>query len=150
MNAVLLLALLACGDKDDPGTTILDSDGGAADDTGDTGPTVDTECPTIDHEPVPDGQLYDEPVDIAATITDTSGVFQVVVYYKQETSTNWTSLQISPVTPGGSEYAGQIPGSAVGSGGMDYYIKASDQLNNECTLPEDGEDDPYHFRVSGD
>lgn len=148
--ALLMMALLACGDKDDPNNNILDGDGGAADDTGDTGTTVDTQCPTIDHEPIEDGQLYGEPVDITATVTDDSGVFLVELYFKQEVSTNWTRLQMAPTQAGGSVYSVQIPGSTVGSGGMDYYLKATDQLDNGCTLPAEGESDPYHFRVSAD
>lgn len=150
--AVLLLALLACGDKDDGSGGILDGgaeDGGASD-TGDTGPTVDSDCPDIEHEEIADGQLAGEAVDINATVTDPSGVFLVELYFKKETSTTWTRLNMNPIQAGSSDYAQQIPASSVGSGGMDYYIKASDQLNNECTLPLEGEDDPFHFRVSAD
>lgn len=151
MTAALFLALLACGDKD-PGTTILDggaTDGGA-EDSGDTGPGEDTVCPEIEHEPVEDGQPYGEAIDITATVTDQSGVFLVELYFKQETSTTWTRLNMAATQAGGSVYTQQIPASTVGSAGMHYYLKATDQLNYSCTLPLDGEDGPFHFLVSGD
>ena len=88
--------------------------------------------------------------DVLITCTaadDDSGVFIVSVVYKQETSTNWQDAQLRAVDNAGN-YEGYIPGDDVNSAGMDYYLKAIDGQNNEGTLPEDGEEDPYHFRIS--
>lgn len=149
MTTVLLLALFACGDKDDGSGAILDNDGGAEDDTGDTGPTIDTDCPEIDHDQIETAQPAGVAITVTATVTDESGVFLSEIYFKKETTTNWTRLNMT-AAPGTSVYEVEIPASQVGSGGMDYYLHAVDQLNNECFLPLDGPDDPYHFRVNGD
>lgn len=108
---------------------------------------VDTTCPEIVHEPIDGSQPADNDVLIDAVVTDEgSGVFIVSVWYKQETSTGWEDF---PLTRQGEDsYTGKIPGSDVGSGGMDYFIEAIDLEENTCTMPAEGEEDPYHFRVS--
>lgn len=144
MLALALTLMLGC----DGGNTSVGGDDGTADDTGDTGPVEDVTCPTITHTPLPDGQPLGVPVDITATVTDDiSGVFVVKLYFKQETSSTWSDLAMS--LSGTDSYAAQIPASAVGSGGMHYYIQAVDLDQNSCTLPVDGADDPNHFRVDG-
>ncbi len=148
--ALLVLALTGCGDKNDGsesigGNTNTGSDTG---DTGDTGPTVDVDCPEIDHDEISASQPLGENVAIEATVTDPSGIFVVEIYFKTETSSNWTRLNMS-AAPGSDLYTVEIPGSQVTTGGMDYYLHAVDLLNNECTLPLDGADDPFHFRVDG-
>ena len=146
MTPAMLLLLFACGDTD--GDNILD--GGATDDSGqDTAPPADTECPVIEHEPIETTQTVGVSVPITATVTDATAVFVVELYFKKETSTTWQRLNMA-ASPGTSLYASEIPGSQVGSGGMDYYIKAVDTEQYACTLPLDGEGEPFHFLVSED
>lgn len=144
LSMLLTLVLVGCGDKDDPNNNINNTDGGT--DTGDTGAQIDEDCAEVDHDPIDTAQLIGEPIDIQATITDESGIFLAELYYKQETTTTWKKL--SMVDQGGGAYASQIPAADVGSGGMDYYLRVVDAAQNDCTVPTDGEDDPWHFRVT--
>ena len=108
----------------------------------------DTTPPTLTHTPIETSQPIGDDVLITCTAADDdSGVFIVSVVYKQETSTSWQDAQLRAVDNAGN-YEGYIPGDDVNSAGMDYYLKAIDGQNNVGTLPEDGEDDPYHFRIS--
>ncbi len=121
----------------------------------DTSTEEDTTGPVIEHDPIENAQLYGEPVAISAIVTDDeSGVFLVKVFYKQETTTTWNNVQLSIVPPDTGipqdTYAAEIPGAAVGSGGMHYYLWANDLEENESFLPEGGENDPWHFRVTTD
>lgn len=147
MLAIALTLMLACQggvSTPPPGNTNTDSAG----DTADTGPTDDLVCPTIEHTQIEKSQPIGLPVDISAVVVDSmSGVFVVELYYKQEITTTWARLTMALTDT--DTYTTQIPGADVGSGGMDYYIKAVDTAQNSCTAPTDGENDPYHFRVDG-
>ncbi|RME22765.1 MAG: hypothetical protein D6798_15060, partial [Deltaproteobacteria bacterium] len=128
--ALLVLALVGCGDKTD-GSELIGGDAGAgtdSGDTGDTGPSVDLDCPEIEHDEITESQPYGENVPIEATVTDPAGIFVVELYFKQETSSNWTRLTMS-AAPGSDLYTAEIPGSQVRTGGMDYYLRAVDLLN---------------------
>lgn len=142
MLALALTLMLGC----DGGNTGVGGDG-TTDDTGDTGPVEDEACPTITHTPIETSMPLGKPIDVTATVVDDmSGVFVVKLYYKQETTTTWDDVAMT--LSGTDTYVTSIPGSAVGSGGMDYYIQAVDLDQNGCTLPMDGESDPFHFRVT--
>lgn len=143
MTSALLLLFVACGDKD--GDNILD--GGAVDSGDDTAPPADTDCPVIEHEPIETTQTIGKSVPISATVTDATAVFVVELYFKKETSTTWQRLNMA-ASPGTSLYQSEIPASQVGSGGMDYYLRAVDTNQNGCTLPLEGEEEPFHFLVS--
>lgn len=115
---------------------------------GDPETDEDTTPPTLTHTPIETSQPIGEDVLITCTAADDdSGVFIVSVWYKQETSTNWEDAQLRQVDNAGN-FEGYIPGDDVNSAGMDYYLEAIDGQNNSGFLPEDGEDDPYHFRIS--
>ena len=108
----------------------------------------DAAGPLITHIPVEGSQPIGEDVFISVSAVDLdSGVIFVSVFYKQETNTNWDDVALRAVDAAGT-YEGYIPGDDVESAGMDYYIAATDAADNTSTLPEDGEDDPYHFRIS--
>lgn len=116
----------------------------------DQDPTVDedTTPPTITHEPIETSQPNGQDVLISCTATDEENpVFMVRVFYKKETDTLYEDVQLRPVDAAGT-YEGEIPGDDVASAGMDYYISAIDGEDNEAFMPDDGPDDPYHFRVS--
>ncbi len=123
-------------------------------------PPEDTTCPIITHDPVARAQEAGRAVSIEAVVTDgagpdglagpdESGVYQVRVFFKTEVTTTWASAVLSPMDAEG-RYGGTIPGSAVTSGGMDYYLFATDWRANGCTMPDGGERDPWHFRVTAD
>lgn len=112
----------------------------------DTGEAIDVEPPTIQHTPISTAQEYGADVPLEATVQDPSGVLFVEVYYRQETSSQWTSRALTLV--GGDLYQGRIQGDDVGSAGMRYYLFASDLEENESCLPEDCELEPFAFAVS--
>lgn len=106
----------------------------------------DEEGPVIEHDPVSEPQVYGEDVLLEATVfDDDSGVATVQVYYRQETSVEFKSKGMSEV--GGGLYQGSIKGHDVGSGGMVYYIEAVDWAQNTACLPEDCDEDAWHFTV---
>ena len=104
--------------------------------------------PVIEHDPVEESQLLGEPVSLSATVSDDeSSVFVVQVFFRQETSSMWDDSVLVDMDLDGV-YDGQIPGSAVNTGGMYYYLYAMDTEENEALLPLGGEGDPWHFRIS--
>jgi hypothetical protein len=109
----------------------------------------DEDGPVITHTPVETTQVLGEDVVIEATVVDEeSGVLVVEVYYKEETSTEWSTGSGLSLQDDAGNYMGVIPGDKVRGGGMNYYLSAVDLSNNESWMPEEGDDDPYHFRVS--
>jgi len=144
MLTLALPLVLACNG----GSSGIAGTSTSTDDTGDTGPVEDLLCPTIEHAEIETAQPLGVAVDVTATVIDEmSGVFLVELYYKQEITTSWERLSM---TLGGTDsYTAQIPAGSVGSGGMDYYIKAVDVVQNACTAPTAGDTDPFHFRVDG-
>lgn len=134
-----LMFLMGCSDGAGPNVVYSDNDPETDE---------DTTPPTLTHTPIETSQPIGEDVLITCTAADDdSGVFIVSVWYKQETSTNWEDAQLRQVDNAGN-FEGYIPGDDVNSAGMDYYLEAIDGQNNSGFLPEDGEDDPYHFRIS--
>ncbi len=109
----------------------------------------DTTPPELAYTPITESMAMgaDVPVTCVAT-DDESGVVFVRLYFKNETddSSAFKTLQLS-ATGNPDEYAGAIPGDEEQSGGMDYYLEAIDAAQNVVWAPEDGPDDPYHFRV---
>jgi len=105
----------------------------------------DREAPTIVHQRLTAGQPFAEPVALEAVVTDASGVQLVEVVYRQETASEWKSVEM---TSDGESYSAEIPGADVGSGGMYYYLRAVDELDNAGCLPEECEADPYRFGVT--
>ncbi len=115
---------------------------------GDPEADPDEDPPVIQHEPVLTSQTYGEAVELSATVLDEeSNVFLVEVWYKTETSTEWSTASLIP-GPGDGIYEGKIPAADVSGGGMHYFLLAMDSAENEATDPEDGEADAFHFRVS--
>lgn len=142
MRILSLLAILAaaCG-----GDTVQTVNQG-----GQGGPVADDDedPPEIEHTPVTTSQTYGERVDLEATIVDEVGqVFRAEIYYKTETSNDYLTTVMNP-GPGENLFVGSIPSGDVTGGGMHYFIVAFDDSQNEGFSPEDGEADPYHFRVT--
>ncbi len=150
-HALPLTLILLAGCTESPGIVVG---------PGETAVEEDETCPIIIHEPVTGAQPIGQAVSIQATVTDNidgdtevdedeSGVFQATVFFKQETTTTWDSSNLTLIDTSGL-YGGSIPGAAISSGGMHYYIYAIDMRRNDCTLPVGGETDPWHFRVYTD
>jgi hypothetical protein len=126
----------------------------------DTALKEDEACPVIAHDVVTAAQPLGQSVPIEATVTDNtdgdteedgneSGVFEVRVFFRQETATAWGTAVLTRLDESGA-FGGSIPGQAVTGGGMAYYLYAADRKRNACTLPGEGESDPWHFRVNVD
>lgn len=108
----------------------------------------DSDGPLITCTSLDGSQPIGEDVLIECNAVDAgSGVIFVTVFYKQETSTHWDDAPLRAIDAAGN-YEGYIPGEDVASAGMNYYVSARDGADNESTMPEDGADDAYHFRVS--
>ncbi len=135
---LLVLMSIACV-VDDPGVVYQPRD---------TSWEGDNTPPVIEHEAIENAQIYGESVQLSATVTDEeSAVFVVQVFYRQETSSMWDDVPLIDMEGDGT-YEGQIPGADVMTGGMYYYLYAMDTSENETFDPDEGEDDPYHFRIS--
>lgn len=110
----------------------------------------DNTPPVIEHEPIETAQVYGDSVLLSATVLDEeSEVFVVQVFYRQETSSMWEDAPLVDMD-GDDVFDGQIPGSDVMTGGMYYYLYAMDNHENHAYDPPEGEDDPFHFRISPD
>lgn len=136
-----LLLLPGCG------SGLSSKIGGGGQDTGFVDNT-DSVPPVIVHTPVEDAQPLGVDVPISATVTDDdSGMFQVKLYYKNETagSGDWQSMIMAPSD--GGVYNSMISGEDESSGGIHYYILALDNAQNEADSPAKGADDPWHFRL---
>jgi hypothetical protein len=136
--STLLLGGVACV-TDDPGIIISPQD---------TSNAGDHDAPVIEHDSIDTTQVYGQSVWLSATVTDEGeGVFVVQAFYRQETSSMWEDIVLVDMEGDGT-YEGNIPGSDVLTGGMYYYLYAMDKAENETFEPDEGEDDPFHFRIS--
>ena len=133
---VLLVAAVGCNNSGNQILTDSNPDAGE-----------DLECPTFQHIPVASPQTIGQDVPVSATIKDDSGVLSAILYYKIETAITWKDVSM---TGSGDSFSAVIPGADVGgAGGMHYYLWAQDASPNlnACTLPNDGEDGPFHFTI---
>lgn len=136
-----LWLLTGCGTSS---TGVIDQTPDVVDDT-----DADEEGPTISHTPVETTQVLGEDVEIEAVVSDVeSGVLIVEVFFKTETDTEFSTGSGLTLQDDEGTYFGVIPGDKVRGGGMDYYLGAVDLSNNDSYMPEDGDGDAYHFRVS--
>lgn len=98
--------------------------------------TPDTTGPIVQHTAIGDGQAEGLPVDILATITDeASAVGTATLFYRTVGDPSYQSMTL--LAQGNDRYAAQIPGSAVRSPGLEYYLLATDDApaTNATTLP---------------
>ena len=91
----------------------------------------DTTPPEITHTPVTEG-VEGNPIEISAVITDESGVEEAVLYYRKGSDADYLSLVMA--TAGADTYTATIPASFVDAETIEYYIFASDGVN-EATHP---------------
>ena len=108
--------------------------------------TADATPPELGHTPllgpVPAGQ----PVEVACTASDPSGIAGVWLHYRIAGAGLWRTVEM--VADHGI-WRASIPGSHVLLAGLDYYIEARDAgvLENVTLDPPGGADDPYHVEV---
>jgi len=112
-----------------------------------TASVPDTTPPTIAHTPIADGQPKGEDVLVEAHVEDVSGVGTVTLFFRVNGSI-WTSTPLT--AQGGGDYAGFIPGYAVTTAGVQYYVEAEDQtaVPNVAYAPQTAPGTPYSFTVS--
>ncbi|MCA9517120.1 MAG: PKD domain-containing protein, partial [Myxococcales bacterium] len=107
----------------------------------------DTTPPAIAHAPVSGVHDAGVAVPIAATVVDPSGVASVVVYYRAQGGTTYTSAAL---TAGASDaWTGTIPAGAVTAPGVEYYLEATDSAAaaNVARNPAGGATSPHGFAV---
>ena len=110
---------------------------------------IDEDPPIIVHTPVEGTQTFGADVAIEAIVTDPGGAVVIVqLSYKISTdgAGDWQKQRL--ITTGNDVYTGTIPGEDHSGSGVNYYIEAIDRSQNSGFSPEDGKDDPYHFRVA--
>lgn len=141
MTLSALVLLLGCNGGNFEGRDVTDTDGFEE--------NTDEDPPVIAHEPVEGTQSFGVDVPIEATVTDGEGdgVLYVYLHYKNEIDGNSDWHRINMIAAG-DVWTGTIQGDDMNGGGIDYYIEAVDRAQNSAFDPEDGADDPYHFRIA--
>ncbi|MFA5858696.1 MAG: SpoIID/LytB domain-containing protein [Elusimicrobiota bacterium] len=104
----------------------------------------DVDAPVIVHSPVR-GAAPLTAIIISAGVNDATGIGSVILFYKRDTSSVFTS-QFMPKTSG-STYSTQISASEV-TGNIDYYIQAKDSSDLENMKEAGTADSPYRILVS--
>jgi hypothetical protein len=80
--------------------------------------------PTIVHTPIAGPRNPGEAIVVEATVTDTSGVAGLTLYYQPTGGVGFSSLTMAAA--GGDLWSAIIPSSAVVAPGLSYYIRATD------------------------
>jgi hypothetical protein len=108
---------------------------------------IDTSPPSIDHDPVAMGNVGTD-VELIAIITDDSGIESVTIYYRGSEGGPFSQIpMLETSTPG--RFKATIPGEAVTTAGIQYYLEAKDSLNNTARSPEaDWTSSPHVIDVS--
>jgi hypothetical protein len=103
----------------------------------------DTTSPTITHTPITDIKLG-KPLVISAKITDNIEVTYAGLFYRQSGDTIFTEVAMTNTIS--DEWEAEIPSSAITTAGIEYYIYATDGVN-DVTQPEGN---PYVVNVEGE
>jgi hypothetical protein len=96
--------------------------------------TTETTPPSVS-VPSVSGGTAGQSVIVSAQITDNSGVASAALYYRKSGESGFTP---TGMTGTGGSYQGTIPGGAVTSSGVDYYVKAVDLNGNVGRFPPTG------------
>ncbi|MFO0744645.1 MAG: hypothetical protein U1F43_03090 [Myxococcota bacterium] len=136
---------------DDVGNTATEPADGAADPIEvqvDPKPVDDVVAPVILHSPV-SVVAHGEAAPISAVVTDASGVASVVVLYRADGESDFTSLAL--VDQGGGHWSGSIPATATLGASVDYYLEATDgaPAANVARDPEDAPSGLHTIDVLG-
>jgi hypothetical protein len=103
----------------------------------------DTTLPTITHTPIA-SITVGEPLLISAEITDDIEVTDASLFYRQSGEAEYTEVAMTNTLD--NEWTAEIPSSAITTVGIEYYIFATDGVN-DATLPAG---DPYFVNVKGE
>lgn len=109
----------------------------------------DTMAPIIQHVAVGDGQPEGGAIQVVATIMDVqSGVASATLFYRTEGTTTFASAAMTD--EGNDRFRASIPAAAVVSPAVEYYILASDALQNAGTDPVGAPATLHRFTVTPD
>jgi len=109
--------------------------------------TTDSSGPSITHAPITGPQPAGADLMVRATITDPSGVASAAVNYRTGSSGAFTRLAL---VASGNDYSAQIPGAAVASPSLEYYLEATDSsaTSNGSSLPVTGASAPFQVVIN--
>lgn len=99
--------------------------------------------PIIFHEPVIESN-EGKKIEITATITDNIIITNAILYYRKTGSTDYSKTTMSSE---GYEYSANIPASGITTNGIEYYIWATDGINNATHPSEDLINNPHKISV---
>jgi MYXO-CTERM domain-containing protein len=111
---------------------------------------LDVSGPSITHTPVSGEQPAGVAVVISARVADPSGIADATLYYRPGGETTFTAVTM--VAGASDEYSAEIPAGAVVTGGIDYYLEASDEspAQNVARAPEGAPASTHGFTVGGE
>ena len=107
--------------------TANDGKGGSAQTTLLITVNVDSESPkilTVDAVPIVD---FGSPIVVLTTVTDNVAVREVRLLYHEGGQSSFVTIKMDSI---GSSYRQTIPGTVVGTRGVEFYIEAFDPVNN--------------------
>ena len=99
--------------------------------------------PTITHTPIT-SETEGEPLLITAEITDNIEVVDASLFYRKRGETVYTEVAMTNTFD--NEWTAEIPSSAITTLGIEYYLFATDGVNN-ATQPMNN---PYLVNVEGE
>ena len=105
---------------------------------------IDNTPPTITHTAVTSAYV-NETITVTATITDDTSVQSATLYYRVVGNTTYMSVAMAA---SGSTYTATIPSSDVTTAGVEYYISATDGVNNVTAPLTNPTTSPYMITVT--
>jgi hypothetical protein len=90
--------------------------------------------PSITHAPAAGPQPENQPITIQANITDDRGIASARLNYRRGGETN--PISVAMTLTSASIYQATIPGSALTSRGVEYFVEATDVDNASVRKPE--------------
>lgn len=105
-----------------------------------TATAKDTMSPSLYHTPVNQGYENNNLV-ITCTASDNVGITAVTLHYRASGDTEWKTLNMSKLN---DKYSATVFGSDVTLAGIEYYIVATDGINE---IAKGAEDAPYYVKV---
>ena len=110
-------------------------------------PTPDVEPPVIVHFPVTDG-IEETPIEIWTSVSDDTGVAAVTLYYRNSPGAGFVAVEMEVCEGCIDAYKGTIPGGAVVTPVVEYYIVAGDGVNAASYPGESPEEHPLAVDVN--
>lgn len=133
--------VLAADSADAPNSTTSPI-GGSDEPASFTVTVADTAGPTIVFSPSEDAQDAGAALDISAEITDPAGVDSASCWWRTRGTETYTEVAMEP---SGDEYSCSL--TPLEAPGVDYYLTASDELENDSSDPADAPENPHTVDV---